>query len=224
MAAEVRLIPVLLRRWLLLRPDKKKMINNDTLLIFTRNLVYGKVKTRLATTMGHDKALAVYRLLLNHTAQVTKSIGSMRIVYYSDAVTYDDAWDSSYRKTVQRGGDLGERMANAFRDSLKDGSKKTVIIGTDCYELTSEIIADAFLRLDHHDVVVGPAVDGGYYLLGMKDFYRELFEYVAWSTDSVLKETVSRCDDLSLSYFLLPVLSDIDEEKDLFKTDISAKL
>ncbi|MEB0260282.1 MULTISPECIES: TIGR04282 family arsenosugar biosynthesis glycosyltransferase [unclassified Mucilaginibacter] len=199
-------------------------MSNNILLIFTRNLIYGKVKTRLAASIGHDYALSVYRLLLEHTAQLTKNIDATRIVYYSDAITDGDAWDNSYLKTVQQGGDLGERMANAFDDNLKNGTKKVVIIGTDCYELNSGIIADAFSQLDHHDVVIGPALDGGYYLLGMKAFHPELFYNVAWSTPSVLKETLSCCDDLSLTYFRLPVLSDIDEEKDLARTDLLSKL
>lgn len=199
-------------------------MSNNILLIFTRNLIYGKVKTRLAASIGHDYALSVYRLLLEHTAQLTKNIDATRIVYYSDAITGGDAWDNSYLKSVQQGGDLGERMANAFDDNLKNGTKKVVIIGTDCYELNSGIIADAFSQLYHHDVVIGPALDGGYYLLGMKAFHPELFYNVAWSTASVLKETLSCCDDLSLTYFRLPVLSDIDEEKDLARTDLLSKL
>ena len=90
------------------------MMSNNTLLIFTRNIVYGKVKTRLAATMGNHKALTVYRLLVEHTAKITRSIDATRIVYYSEAVANGDAWDGSYLKTVQQGGDLGERMSNAF--------------------------------------------------------------------------------------------------------------
>lgn len=199
-------------------------MSNNILLIFTRNLIYGKVKTRLAATIGHDRTLSVYRLLLEHTAQLTKTIDATWIVYYSDAIADGDEWDNSYLKTVQQGGDLGERMANAFDDNLKNGIKKVVIIGTDCYELTGGVIADAFAQLEQHDVVIGPALDGGYYLLGMKVFHPELFVDVAWSTPSVLKDTLSRCESLTLNYFLLPVLSDIDEERDLLHTDILDKL
>ena len=200
------------------------MMSNNTLLIFTRNIVYGKVKTRLAVTMGNDKALSVYSLLVDHTAKIAKSVDATRIVYYSETITDGDAWDNAYLKTVQQGGDLGERMAKAFNDNLKNGVKKVVIIGTDCYELTGGIITDAFAQLEQHDVVIGPALDGGYYLLGMKVFHPELFVDVAWSTPSVLKDTLSRCESLTLNYFLLPVLSDIDEERDLLHTDILDKL
>jgi len=200
------------------------MMSNNTLLIFTRNLVYGKVKTRLSVTLGNDKALSVYSLLVEHTAKIAKSVDAIRIVYYSEAIADEDTWDNTYLKTVQQGGDLGKRMANAFNENLKTGTKMVVIIGTDCYELTGGIIADAFAQLEQHDVVIGPALDGGYYLLGMKVFHPELFVDVAWSTPSVLKDTLSRCESLTLNYFLLPVLSDIDEEKDLEHTDILDKL
>ena len=174
--------------------------------------------------MGNDKAVSVYSLLVDHTANIAKSVEATRIVYYSETITDGDAWDGSYLKSVQHGGDLGERMANAFNDNLETGAKKVVMIRTDCYQLSGGIIADAFKRLDHHDVVIGPALDGGYYLLGIKAYHPELFTDIAWSTDSVLKETLARCNSLSLNYFLLLVLSDVDEEKDLANTDIIDKL
>ena len=195
-------------------------MSNDSLLIFARNPVYGKVKTRLAATIGNDKALLIYQKLVEHTAAVTKSINTTRTVYYSDFIAAGDAWDNSFLKTVQRGADLGERMSNAFRDALEYGTNKAVIIGTDCYDLTSTIIADAFSELSNFDIVIGPALDGGYYLLGMNTHHPSLFDNMEWSTEAVLLETLTRCGDLDLRYFLLPVLSDIDEEKDLLNSNI----
>ncbi len=199
-------------------------MSKDILLIFARNLIYGKVKTRLATTIGHNKALAVYQSLIKHTAAVTKSIDVTRFVYYSDFITNGDAWDNTYLKTVQQGTDLGERMSNAFNDALKHGHKKAIIIGTDCYELSAPVITEAFEQLNSYDIVIGPALDGGYYLLGMNKHHPALFDDMVWSTDTVLGETVKRCDQLGLRYFLLPVLADIDEEKDLLTTGILQKL
>jgi len=199
-------------------------MTNNCLIIFTRNPVYGKVKTRLAATVGDDVALKVYQFLVDHTAQVAYGVDAVRTIYYSDTVVNADVWDEADRKVLQEGVGLGERMSNAFRDVLNGGWGKAIIIGTDCYELTRDIIDNAFAQLDQYDVVVGPALDGGYYLLGMKEHYPELFDGIAWSTDSVLQETLSRCDNLLLRYFLLPDLSDIDEEKDLVKTDILEKL
>ncbi len=197
---------------------------NDTLLIFARNPVYGKVKTRLAATIGNDKALLIYQKLVEHTAAVTKNIDAARMVYYSDFIADGDDWNDAYLKVVQRGKDLGERMCNAFNDTLKSGEKKVVIIGTDCYELTSEIISSAFTGLSNYDIVIGPALHGGYYLLGMNTQHPHLFDNIKWGTDMVLKGTIARCAALGLSYFLLPALSDIDEENDLRNTDIVNQL
>ncbi len=193
---------------------------NDALLIFARNPVYGKVKTRLAATIGHDKALLIYQALLRHTAMVTKSVHSDRIVYYADFITDSDVWGDTPLKALQLGVNLGERMSNAFKETFKNGAKKAVIIGTDCYDLTPAIITDAFTALNKYDVVIGPALDGGYYLLGMQTYRPQLFDNIKWSTDAVLKETLSHCAGLGLSHFLLPVLSDIDVEKDLISANI----
>ncbi|MEO6850935.1 MAG: TIGR04282 family arsenosugar biosynthesis glycosyltransferase [Mucilaginibacter sp.] len=198
----------------------KTAMSNDTLLIFARNPVYGKVKTRLAATIGNDKALQIYRQLLEHTAAVTQPINADRVVYYSDFIADNDAWDNNYSKAMQRGIDLGERMSNASKDKLETGAKKAIIIGTDCYELDTEIIANAFTQLSNYDIVIGPALDGGYYLLGMNSHYPKLFNDITWSTDTVLKETIARCAELGLRHFLLPVLSDIDDENDLLNYPI----
>jgi rSAM/selenodomain-associated transferase 1 len=199
--------------------EKTKM-SNDTLLIFARNPVYGKVKTRLAATIGNDKALQIYQQLVEHTAAVTQPINANRLVYYSDFIANNDAWNNNYLKAMQRGTDLGERMSNAFKDILESGTNKAIVIGTDCYELNTDIIANAFTKLTHFDIVIGPALDGGYYLLGMNNYHPELFNDIRWSTDSVLNDTLDRCAELDLRYFLLPVLSDIDNENDLLNHPI----
>jgi len=195
--------------------------STNALLIFSKNPILGKVKTRLAATIGNDRALKVYIRRLNHTLSVTKDINATKIVFYSDFIAMNDIWDDGYLKNIQRGADLGERMATAFDETLKKGFYKAVIIGTDCYDLTNAVIADTFSALENHDVVIGPALDGGYYLLGMKAHYPQLFDDMVWSTDTVFDNTLARCADLKLSSFLLPVLSDIDDEKDLVNTNIS---
>jgi len=197
--------------------DKSK----NALLIFAKNPILGKVKTRLAATVGNDRALQIYIQLLNHTQSVTNDVAATKIVFYSDFIAMNDIWDKGYLKKTQRGADLGDRMSTAFDKTLKKGFDKAVIIGTDCYDLTNAVIEDAFSALENHDVVIGPALDGGYYLLGMKNHYPQLFNEMVWSTDTVFNETLARCNDLNLRYFLLPVLSDIDNEKDLVNTNIS---
>ncbi len=174
--------------------------------------------------MGNEKALKIYCFLVEHTSRIIKNIDATRIIYYSEYLCCGDAWDSTYLKTIQQGSDLGERMANAFEEQLRNQFGKAVLIGSDCYELTSQIIQDAFDRLDQFDVVIGPALDGGYYLIGMKIPHQELFDKMVWSTASVLQETRSRCDELGLRCFLLPTLSDIDVEEDLLHTGILEKL
>lgn len=190
----------------------------DIVIIFARNLIFGKVKTRLAATVGPDKAFSIYKELINHTYSITKNLQCNKIVYYSEYIEQNDVWNN-YQKATQRGNDLGKKMKNAFKDVLEKGYKKTVIIGTDCFEINESIIARAFAQLDYFDIVIGPAKDGGYYLLGMKSLYEPLFYNIAWSTETVFDATVNACNQLSLNFFLLPVLNDIDEEKDLKQVD-----
>ncbi|OIR01350.1 guanylyl transferase CofC like protein [mine drainage metagenome] len=190
----------------------------QALIIFTKNLIYGQVKTRLAATVGNDMALTVYQRLLQHTAAITHHLPLNKIIFYSNSLVEKDIWNNDvYKKQLQSGIDLGERMQNAFLSAFKEGNSEVAIIGTDCLELTSAIILNAFENLKNNDVVIGPAQDGGYYLLGMKQTHPQLFQNISWSTDEVLKQTLSVCNNLNLSVYLLPQLSDIDNENDLNK-------
>lgn len=185
------------------------------LIIFSKNEVYGRVKTRLAATMGHELALSVYQKLLHHTCEISRVLPVPKVVYYSDYKEDKDLWDNTiYQKKLQQGADLGARMQQAFQDIFEEGAKEVAIIGTDCLELTSEIIMKAFAYLHQNEVVIGPAKDGGYYLLAMKTLHRELFRNIAWSTESVLAQTLDICRNKVLSVHLLPELSDIDDEQD----------
>lgn len=188
---------------------------DSALLIFTKNLIPGRVKTRLAATIGDEKALEIYGALIKHTCSITRSLEIDKYVYYSDYVKSADIWFDGYLKKVQQGKNLGERMSNAFAETFCNGYKKAVIIGTDCPDISEANIQNALDYLDSYDIVIGPAADGGYYLLGMKTFYGELFEDIVWSTPTVLNDTLTCCGQSHLSYFLLPVLNDIDDENDL---------
>jgi uncharacterized protein len=191
------------------------MKQRNALVIFIKNLVYGKVKTRLAATIGAEGAYNIYAALIAHTRAVTQNIPAGKIVYYADKMEKEDAWDPSFNKAVQHGHDLGERMMNAFRDGFEKGYENVIIIGSDCPAIDEHIINDAFDRLENHDVVIGPAFDGGYYLIGMKSIHPRLFEKMEWSTPGVFEVTIARCRSLNLSYAVLPCLHDIDDEKDL---------
>ena len=174
----------------------------------------GKVKTRLARTVGDTEALRIYRLLLARTQVAALQIKVRRFVFYSDFIEQDSWLSKFFGKYVQQGADLGERMENAFETAFKSGATKALIIGSDCPELTGEILKQAFDALDHRDFVIGPVPDGGYYLLGMKQLEPSLFYDIAWSTETVRSTTVERIRVLRKTYALLPVLSDVDTEED----------
>ncbi|MFT6716417.1 MAG: rSAM/selenodomain-associated transferase 1 [Saprospiraceae bacterium] len=188
---------------------------DNQLIIFAKNPVLGKVKTRLAATVGNQKALEIYKELLAYTCAICSKANANKFVFYSDFIDEQDLWnETKHKKKLQWGNDLGKRMANAFEETLNNDSK-AIIIGTDCKELTPEIINQAFGALEYVDVVLGPAVDGGYYLIGMKNLNMNLFNDISWSTSQVLDQTINKMNKEKLSYLLLKTLSDIDTEEDL---------
>jgi rSAM/selenodomain-associated transferase 1 len=191
-------------------------MNNRLLLIFVRNVQLGKVKTRLAKSIGDDNALKIYIHLLNKTADVAAEAKCHKAVFYSEYIEEaDEFMVPVFQKFLQNGKDLGDKMMNAFVKGFSRGHDKIIIIGSDCYELTSEIIENAFHLLDTKDVVIGPAKDGGYYLLGMKSLHKSLFQNKEWSTNNVLVDTLLDLKNLGLSYELLQPLNDVDDENDL---------
>lgn len=185
------------------------------LLIFTKNPVLGKVKTRLAATVGDVEALRIYRLLLEKTRRAALDVEAGRWLFYSDFLEPDDDWPETYfQKKLQTGHDLGERMENAFRQAFASGAGKVVIIGCDCPDLNGVLLQEAFQRLNEADFVLGPATDGGYYLLGMRQLEPALFRGIAWSTDAVRAETLKKMQAAGKTCFLLPELTDVDTEED----------
>lgn len=188
----------------------------NALIIFVRNPELGKVKTRLAKGIGEEKALAVYKLLLSHTNEVTAPVNCQKFIFYTDVINPKDIWaDQLYQKRNQQGNDLGERMKNAFQLLFAEGFKKTMIVGSDCYQLKTEMMEEAFLQLEENDVVLGPTFDGGYYLLAMKQPVLQIFQNKPWSTSEVTSQTIKDLKDLNLKYFLLEQLHDVDEAEDL---------
>ena len=188
----------------------------NALIIFIKNIEKGKVKTRLAATVGDEKALKIYQALLEHTRKVASNANADRYLFYSSHLEKDDWSELDFQKRIQSGNDLGIRMANAFEEIFKK-HKKAVIIGSDCASLTSEILNQAFELLTKNDFVIGPAQDGGYYLLGMSQFMPSVFENIEWSTGSVFEKTIENIGLLDKNYALLPELSDIDYEEDWVK-------
>ena len=202
-------------------------MDDKALIVFIKNPALGKVKTRLARTVGDVAALDIYRELTQITRQNAEILrGVSCYVFYSDFIDTDDDWHNTvFKKQVQSGTDLGERMANAFDWVLKT-HRRACIIGSDCPTLTADLIEQGFQELTTHDFVVGPSTDGGYYLLGMNVSHfggsktdmgttaKFLFDNMAWSTDRVLGDTLERISDIGKTVFLLPSLTDVDEEKD----------
>ena len=187
---------------------------DNLLLIFTRNPELGKVKKRLAAEIGDASALKLYKFLLNHTFKVVKELPVEKCVYYSEAIPQEDLWDDNiFRKKLQRGEGLGERMENAFFEAFREGYKKVVIIGSDLFDLQEEDLEKAFLALDTVDYVLGPASDGGYYLFGMKSLNSQVFRNKTWSTEHVLQETLQDLKNEKLT--MLEVRNDIDYLHDL---------
>ncbi|GEO09616.1 TIGR04282 family arsenosugar biosynthesis glycosyltransferase [Segetibacter aerophilus] len=197
----------------------------NALIIFVRNAEKGKVKTRLAKDLGDEKTLQVYKFLLQYTRDIAISCNCSHFIFYSSYVHVNDVFDDDlFTKFVQEGADLGERMMNAFKKVFDLGCKKVCIIGSDCYELQAEILNEAFDKLATTDVVIGPASDGGYYLLGMKQLHADLFKPKDWSTSSVFDDTLTSLTNARLTYIELPVLNDIDTMEDLLETNILTHL
>ena len=191
-------------------------MSDSAIIIFIKNPVLGNVKTRLASSIGNVAALEIYRELLFHTKEITKGLNADKYVYYSDKIDEDDLWDDEiYFKEVQDGADLGARMSNAFSTMFNKGYKRIVIIGSDCYELNEEILKEAFIHLKKQEVTIGPAKDGGYYLLGMNKFIPGLFLNKSWSTSGVFNETIKDLNFLNIDYTILTLLSDVDDLEDL---------
>ena len=188
-------------------------MKKEVVLVFQKNAILGKVKTRLASGMGEARALEIYRHLIQSTYSVLEDMSAPVWTYFSDFIpeTVNTPIEKSF---VQEGQDLGHRMANAFARSFELGMDKVVLIGTDCPMLQSEHLNQAFEALTHSDLVVGPATDGGYYLIGMKRRADYLFEGITWSTAEVLSQTLAVVTAHGLHFTLLDELSDIDTQED----------
>lgn len=191
-------------------------MNRKALIVFVKNKRGNNVKTRLAASVGHETAGRVYDLLLDSTRAAVREAEADVFVYYSEEVVPDDAWAADgHRQAVQQAGDLGQRMEQAFEALFKQGYDQVAIIGSDCPDLDTEHIEEAFALLNTHDAVIGPSEDGGYYLLGLKKSLPALFRAKKWSTDTVLRDTIQDMVNAGWELARLPVLNDIDTEEDL---------
>lgn len=183
------------------------------LIVFQKNKILGKVKTRLAETIGDEKALYCYSHMIAYTHQQLQKVDADIHLYFSEFI--ESVPHQNWHVQTQKGEDLGEKMYNAFLDLKSNIYDQVVIIGTDCLELTSEIINNAFTALSSSDYVLGPANDGGYYLLGLTELNDVLFLNKEWSNDQVFQTTIDNIQQQNKTVFLLDKLNDIDTFEDL---------
>jgi hypothetical protein len=190
-----------------------------TLGVFLKQPRPGAVKTRLAVALGKEAAADLYRVLAERVLEATTPLAGEyeRLVFYDppDAGEAMRAWLPSGRLRRQSPGDLGERMADAFARAFARGAARVAIVGSDVPSLTRDDVRTAFDALDRADLVLGPAHDGGYYLVALREPRPSLFEQVAWSTPGVLADTFARAAAAGLAVEQLPPLRDLDTLADL---------
>ena len=188
----------------------------DCLIIFYKVPELSPVKTRLASVIGQSIAEKVYLHLVDYTQNQVQRLDCKLHVYYFPEVVPIDSWSAyNVNKMQQSNGDLGNKMHTSFCDCFTLGFDKVIIIGTDCPEIKASHINEAFAALNHTDAVIGPAADGGYYLIGLKSPQLNLFTDIEWSSATVTQKTIEKLNDLSLSYTLLETLHDVDVVEDL---------
>jgi rSAM/selenodomain-associated transferase 1 len=195
----------------------------NTLIIFIKNPGLGKAKTRLAATLGKEKAFEIYLKLLSHTREVALATHAERNLFYSDFIDTEDDWNNeSFIKHLQdQNTDLGKKMFSAFLLLKSLGKKKVVIIGSDCLELTADVSNSAFKLLEEKDAIIGPAKDGGYYSIGFnfeklgEKVLKQVFLNKKWSHSNVFLEAKNSFKANEVSYALLPTLSDVDVVEDV---------
>ncbi|HVH12616.1 MAG TPA: TIGR04282 family arsenosugar biosynthesis glycosyltransferase [Longimicrobium sp.] len=191
------------------------------ILVFVRAPEAGAVKTRLAAAIGDDAALRIYRRLAEHTvceAAALDADGVQLRLQYTPADAGDDVrgWLGARAFYLpQAEGDLGARMEDAFARAFADGADQVVIVGSDLPEMSAALLRQAFALLDAHPAVLGPARDGGYYLLGLTRPVGGVFDGIAWSTPDVLAATIKRFHAAGIEPALLDELGDVDEVEDV---------
>jgi uncharacterized protein len=192
---------------------------DDLLIIFVKLPVNGNVKTRLAKTIGTEAATALYRCFASDTFAAARRTGYPLLVFFYPPEAHEDAaqWlGKDVTCLPQRGIDLGERMLGAFQEAFSRCSR-AVLVGSDCPDLPDIILEEAFGCLKSCDAVIGPAVDGGYYLIGFSSLNmpEELFKDIEWGSSGVFETTVAVMRKHRLNVHILPTWNDIDEYHDL---------
>jgi uncharacterized protein len=187
------------------------------LIIFTRYPRPGQAKTRLISALGPEGAARLQIAMTEHSLLQARGLKRPIAIYYTNGEERElrDWLGEDLCYFTQADGDLGAKMLGAFCDTLGEETGAAVIIGTDCPGIDTQLLAQTFQALETSDLVLGPALDGGYYLIGLRRVISELFENITWSSDQVLGQTLAIANRLNLSTYLLPELPDIDRPEDL---------
>jgi rSAM/selenodomain-associated transferase 1 len=196
-------------------------MSENLLIIFVKNMILGKVKTRLAHVIGKEGAYQIYGELVKITERETQKVNSDRRIYYSDTIA-NSKWEND-QKFIQKGIDLGERMKHAFEEGFIEGYQNIIVIGSDLPSIDQEIIEKGFQKLRNNDVVFGPAEDGGYYLLGMSKMIPSVFENKPWSQSNLLTLTLEELSEQGAAFDILETMNDIDTYEDLIKSNFYQK-
>ena len=193
-------------------------MKRNALIIFAREPKLGKVKTRLAKDVGDREALRLYKSFVRHTLKMVKEVKDMDCyIFYAGSnasMPFLRKYARQFTLKKQQGSDLGERMYRAFKYVEGCGYENALIIGTDCLEINAKDIDRAIKMLGKNDYVLGPSMDGGYYLLGSKRTQRSIFQGIAWGESEVLSKTVQKMEKMGKSYRFLPRKRDIDHLSD----------
>jgi rSAM/selenodomain-associated transferase 1 len=196
-------------------------MSENLLIVFVKYPAPGTVKHRLAQHIGTDAAAKIYR-------QIAEAVVSNTVpkdtAEYAVEICFDPKDDkhlvrtwlaSCDRLSSQQGNSLGERMRNAFICAFESGFKRVILIGSDCPDISREIILQGFAHLQQTDIVIGPAYDGGYYLIGLRQPREGIFQDIEWGTANVFQQTCDKIKAAGLSFILLPKLRDVDRVEDL---------
>ena len=190
------------------------------LVMFTKFPERGQVKSRLAKDLGEERATELYRCFIEDLLErLSRGTYRFQMAFYPAGKEREikEMFGNELSYTPQAGEDLGERMKNAFNLCFLEGSQSAVVIGSDCPDLPAWIIEEAFFSLDDHDVVIGPSVDGGYYLIGFRKetFNPDAFAGPTWGTANVFRQTMTNLQETGALVYVLPVWQDIDRPEDI---------
>ncbi len=194
-------------------------MGNNAVIVFLKAPEKGRIKTRLSKVLDESFVIELYKGFIRDTLLVLPSIAD-KFIYFLPSEKKDEviSWlGNGYQYAVQTGQDLGEKMSNAFKDGFSKGYDRLVLIGTDIPEISKSHLHQAFDALETKDAVIGPASDGGYYLIGFnkESFSEKIFHGIHWSTTNVFGETLKAMVEMNLQYEQVLELNDVDTPEDL---------